>query len=142
MHGTAEALLEVFAGGAHAAAHPVAFAHDLEAVVPDIQQVILIDVALFERAVNVRAGGNVAVKQHRADIDAGAAEKVAVTHLILVFAGIGFAAEFQVDTALLADDDRTPPKAPGMKYRHYAPKGDLVIVEGGRDEVISYISEI
>ncbi|MBO4900947.1 MAG: threonylcarbamoyl-AMP synthase [Lachnospiraceae bacterium] len=49
--------------------------------------------------------------------------------------------DVSVDTALLADDDRTPPKAPGMKYRHYAPKGDLVIVEGGRDAVISYISE-
>ena len=31
------------------------------------------------------------------------------------------------------------PKAPGMKYRHYAPKGELVIVRGGRDEVRSYI---
>lgn len=49
--------------------------------------------------------------------------------------------DVSVDTALLADDDKTPPKAPGMKYRHYAPKGDLVIVEGGRKEVVQYISE-
>ena len=46
MHGAAETLLEVFAGGAHSAAHPGAVAHDLEAIVPDIQQVVLIDVAL------------------------------------------------------------------------------------------------
>ncbi len=35
----------------------------------------------------------------------------------------------------------TPPKAPGMKYRHYAPKGDLTVVEGRRENVISYINE-
>ncbi|MCR5356698.1 MAG: threonylcarbamoyl-AMP synthase [Lachnospiraceae bacterium] len=33
------------------------------------------------------------------------------------------------------------PKAPGMKYRHYAPKGDLIIVRGEREKVISYISK-
>jgi L-threonylcarbamoyladenylate synthase len=33
------------------------------------------------------------------------------------------------------------PKAPGMKYRHYAPKGDLVVVDGDIDQVISYITK-
>ncbi|MCR5790738.1 MAG: threonylcarbamoyl-AMP synthase [Lachnospiraceae bacterium] len=33
------------------------------------------------------------------------------------------------------------PKAPGMKYRHYAPFGTLRIVKGDRDAVISYIRE-
>lgn len=33
------------------------------------------------------------------------------------------------------------PKAPGMKYRHYAPKADLQIVEGPMEQVISYINE-
>ena len=32
-----------------------------------------------------------------------------------------------------------PPKAPGMKYRHYAPKGDLVIVSGSKEKVKEYI---
>ena len=27
-------------------------------------------------------------------------------------------------------DEKAPPKAPGMKYRHYAPKGELVIYSG------------
>ncbi len=31
-------------------------------------------------------------------------------------------------------------KAPGMKYRHYAPKGELVIVEGSRENVARYIN--
>lgn len=33
------------------------------------------------------------------------------------------------------------PKAPGMKYRHYAPKGDLVVVDGNIDDVINYITK-
>ena len=33
------------------------------------------------------------------------------------------------------------PKAPGMKYRHYAPKGDLMIVDGDIDQVITYITK-
>ena len=33
------------------------------------------------------------------------------------------------------------PRAPGMKYRHYAPKGELVIVQGEMEDVVSYISE-
>lgn len=32
------------------------------------------------------------------------------------------------------------PKAPGMKYRHYAPKGDLTIIDGAADRVIDYIN--
>lgn len=31
------------------------------------------------------------------------------------------------------------PKAPGMKYRHYAPEGELVIYEGNLDKVVSVI---
>lgn len=32
------------------------------------------------------------------------------------------------------------PKAPGMKYRHYAPKGNLTIVSGDTEKVIAYIN--
>ena len=30
-------------------------------------------------------------------------------------------------------------RSPGMKYRHYAPKGELTIVEGGEDAVIRHV---
>jgi L-threonylcarbamoyladenylate synthase len=33
-----------------------------------------------------------------------------------------------VDRTILSADSGIRPKAPGMKYRHYAPKGDLKIV--------------
>ena len=32
------------------------------------------------------------------------------------------------------------PRAPGMRYRHYAPKGEMVIVEGEPDAVTRYIT--
>lgn len=34
------------------------------------------------------------------------------------------------------------PKAPGMKYRHYAPKAELSIVEGDAERVIAKINEV
>lgn len=45
------------------------------------------------------------------------------------------------DVAILDDNSKQPPKAPGMKYRHYAPKGELVIVEGTSEKVVNYINE-
>lgn len=33
------------------------------------------------------------------------------------------------------------PKAPGMKYRHYAPKADMVLVEGEMEQVVRYINQ-
>lgn len=33
------------------------------------------------------------------------------------------------------------PKAPGMKYRHYAPKAELVVIEGQQDAVASKIND-
>lgn len=38
-------------------------------------------------------------------------------------------------------DEKAPPKAPGMKYRHYAPKGDLTIYEGKEKDVADKIKE-
>lgn len=38
--------------------------------------------------------------------------------------------EVLTDQTLLDGASKQPPKAPGMKYRHYAPKGELTIVSG------------
>lgn len=47
-----------------------------------------------------------------------------------------------VDAAILSknQDKNLRPKAPGMKYKHYAPKGDLTICEGEMSKVVSYIN--
>ena len=46
-----------------------------------------------------------------------------------------------MDVTVLKADSGQAPKAPGMKYRHYAPKGELTIVEGKPDAVTAYINE-
>jgi len=33
------------------------------------------------------------------------------------------------------------PKAPGMKYKHYAPNADITIVDGKQEQVVSYINK-
>lgn len=48
----------------------------------------------------------------------------------------------KMDAALLSADSKARPKAPGMKYKHYAPKADLVIVEGDPEKVINRISRL
>jgi len=45
------------------------------------------------------------------------------------------------DVTVLKADTGQAPKAPGMKYRHYAPKGELTVVEGKPDAVTAYINE-
>ena len=45
------------------------------------------------------------------------------------------------DRTILDGNSKEAPKAPGMKYRHYAPQGSLTIVEGNRNEVTAYINE-
>lgn len=46
----------------------------------------------------------------------------------------------EVDQAVIDPNSGVKPKAPGMKYRHYAPKADLIIVEGETEKVVSYIN--
>lgn len=48
--------------------------------------------------------------------------------------------EVRVDPGLMAEDEKVKPKAPGMKYRHYAPKASLVLVEGQEEKVIAKIN--
>ena len=47
----------------------------------------------------------------------------------------------EMDKGLLDSDPQIKPKAPGMKYRHYAPQGSLAIVEGPKEQVTAYINE-
>lgn len=49
--------------------------------------------------------------------------------------------KIDLDQTILKPNNGQVPKAPGMKYRHYAPKGELIIVEGKAENVISYINK-
>ena len=49
----------------------------------------------------------------------------------------------QIDEAVksLSPDKDLKPKAPGMKYRHYAPQGKMTIYKGNSEKVIKIINE-
>lgn len=49
--------------------------------------------------------------------------------------------EVETDKTILDGNSKQPPKAPGMKYRHYAPKGDLTIISGEQEKVIAEINK-
>ncbi len=53
---------------------------------------------------------------------------------------VGVLGQVEQDATLFADDSGQAPKAPGMKYRHYAPKGELTIVRGSAAAVTDYIN--
>lgn len=44
------------------------------------------------------------------------------------------------DVTILSGNSGQVPRAPGMKYRHYAPKGEMVIVTGPPERVIAYMN--
>lgn len=50
----------------------------------------------------------------------------------------------QIDPALVSKNPQKDikPKAPGMKYRHYAPKGQMMIVEGTMEKVVETINDM
>jgi len=53
-------------------------------------------------------------------------------------------AEVEYDSAVLATkpQESIVAKAPGMKYRHYAPKGQITIVEGETEQVVKTINAL
>lgn len=49
----------------------------------------------------------------------------------------------ELDPAITSRDiGNITPRSPGVKYKHYSPKADLVVVEGKPDKVISKINEL
>ncbi len=50
--------------------------------------------------------------------------------------------EVDEDVTMLKKEEGTKPKAPGMKYRHYAPKGELTIISGEKMAVAGRINEL
>lgn len=49
--------------------------------------------------------------------------------------------EVEIDPAILGPmSEGMKPKAPGMKYRHYAPNADMTLVEGEMEKVVEFIN--
>lgn len=45
-----------------------------------------------------------------------------------------------VDRTVLEADSGQAPRAPGMKYRHYAPRGEMTVISGPAQRVIAFIN--
>lgn len=50
--------------------------------------------------------------------------------------------EVHMDTGLVDKNSRQKPKAPGMKYRHYAPKAEMIVINGKQQLVVAKIKEL
>ncbi len=50
--------------------------------------------------------------------------------------------EVRLDPGLAEAGSKQRPKAPGMRYRHYAPKAELTVVEGGELAVVNHIAQL
>jgi L-threonylcarbamoyladenylate synthase len=50
--------------------------------------------------------------------------------------------EVKTDEGIISADSKVKPKAPGMKYRHYAPKGELTVIEGEEKDVADTINSL
>lgn len=46
----------------------------------------------------------------------------------------------EIDKAIVGEN--VVPKAPGMKYKHYAPKVDMLLVEGTREQMVTAINKL
>lgn len=53
----------------------------------------------------------------------------------------GVLGQVDMDKTILDANCKERPKAPGMRYRHYAPRAELVIMEGTRENVTAAINE-
>lgn len=50
--------------------------------------------------------------------------------------------EIRIDPGLAGDELSIRPKAPGMKYKHYAPKAELILVNGAQEKVQQTINNL
>lgn len=48
----------------------------------------------------------------------------------------------KLDAGILCADASVRPKAPGMKYRHYAPRAEMIVVEGRMEQVVEKINAL
>lgn len=53
----------------------------------------------------------------------------------------GLLGEIKADPTMFEVGGNVAPKAPGMKYKHYAPKGELMIVSGCDEDIAVYIKK-
>ena len=94
VHAVSEAVFEGFAVFAGALLGPVAVAEDLKAGVPNLPEVVGVDIALGEAlAVDVGTGADGAVDEDGGNVDAGVTEVWCLAYFAFVGAEVAFAGE-------------------------------------------------
>ena len=105
MHRPTKAIPKHLAISALSCLHPLTVTERLETVFPNIQKIILIDVALRKAAIDVGTGRNGTVNKDGANGDARAAEIEPVADFALVRTNVGLATELAVNLAFLSCRD-------------------------------------
>ena len=85
---------------------------------------------------------SVSAKDLNDEFNAGNIDSWDSVHQLSIVAQLEEIFDVMFDPALESVDMKVRPKAPGMKYTHYAPKGKLTIVEGEREKVAAKIAEL
>ena len=49
---------------------------------------------------------------------------------------------YPIQDASTQVESDTAPKAPGMKYKHYAPKGQVILLEGSHNRIVSFFNHL
>lgn len=102
MHSPTKTITKRFAISTLTLLHPLAVAKRLETVFPNVQEIVLVDVALHIAAVNIRASRDGAVYEDGSDGNARTAEIEPVADLALVGTYVSLATELAVDPPLLS----------------------------------------
>lgn len=97
VHAASFAIPVLFASGTLSGLRPFPVAVNLEAVVPYINEIVLVDVALNKASVNVWTCPNAAVNQDGTDVNACPAEESVVPDLLFIPSYVAFTAEFYFD---------------------------------------------
>ena len=105
VHCPAEAVLKHLAISALTRFHPSTVTERLETVFPNVKEIVLVDVALYIAAVDVRTSGNGTINEDGANGDARAAEIEPVTDLTLIGTNVGLATEFAIYPPLFSGRD-------------------------------------
>ncbi len=105
MHRTAKAILKHLAISTLSSFHPGTVTEGLETVFPNVEEIVLIDVALDITSVDVGAGGNGAIYEDGADSNTRAAEIEPIADLALVGTHIGLTTELAVNPPLFSRRD-------------------------------------
>ena len=105
MHRAAKTILKRLAVSALTCSHPLTVTEGLETVLPNVQEIIFVNIALDIATVNVGTCRDGAVNKYRADGNPRAAEIVPVANLALERTYISLATKLTIHLSLLSSRD-------------------------------------